>query len=430
MPRKKSTHIAEPVVAGLRLRAARERAGMSQRGLAFPGCSAAYISRIEAGERVASPQVLNELAQRLRVNYAYLIGASDVLAASVLDDAEIALRLDEMDEAARLFQGALDEARENRERARALEGLGQVAFRRGDPLRAVELFEQALSVVDDDIAERPALASSLARGYAALGQLARSIAILERCTEACERDPVQYIRFAGMLGAALTDNGNFAEAERVLAAALTRSRGVADPYTRARLYWSESRLRREQGQSDLAASNGRRALEILRATEDTHAIALALQSLAYIYLDLDRPAEALDLLREGKPFIAATGTPLELAQYKVEEARALAALGEAEAAGALAMQVTNELGDAHPVDAGRSYALLGEIFADLGDPARAREVLELAVELLEQQAPGRYLVQAYKRLAALLKEQGDTDEAFRVLERALGIHERVGRPIA
>jgi hypothetical protein len=39
-------------------------------------------------------------------------------------------------------------------------------------------------------------------------------------------------------------------------------------------------------------------------------------------------------------------------------------------------------------------------------------------------------VQAYKRLAALLKEQGDTDEAFRLLERALGVHERVGRPIA
>ena len=402
---------------------------MSQRGLAFPGCSAAYISRIEAGERVASPQVLDELARRLRVNYAYLIGASDVLAASVLDDAEIALRLDEMDEAARLFQRALDDARENRERARALEGLGQVAFRRGDPLRAVELFEQALSVVDDDIAARPALASSLARGYAALGQLARSIAILERCVEASTNDPVQYVRFAGLLGAVLTDNGNFAAAERVLAAALSRGRGVADPYTRARLYWSECRLRGEQGQSDLAARYAQRALEILRATEDNHAIALALQSLAYIYLDLDRPADALDLLHEGESLITAAGTPLEIAQYRIEEARALAALGETEAAAALAMELTSAIGDTNAVDAGRSYLLLGEIFADLGEPERARELLELAVELLEQQAPGRYLVQAYKRLAALLKEQGDTDEAFRVLERALGVHERVGRPI-
>jgi len=430
MPRKKSTHIADPVVAGRRLREARERAGLSQRGLAFPGCSAAYISRLEAGERVASPRVLSELARRLQVSEGYFVGGSDVAVISALDSAEIALRLDEMEEAARLFESALDDAQGERERARALEGLGQVAFRSGDPEGAVELFEKALALVDDDIAERPSLAESLARAYAALGQLARSIAILERSVEACDADPVQYVRFAGLLGAALTDNGSFAEAERVLAAALSRGGGVADPYTRARLYWSESRLRVEEGQSDLAAPCAQRALEILRATEDNYAIAHMLQSLAHIYLDLDRAGEALDLLREGESLIAAAGTPLELAQYRIEEARALAALGEAEAAGALAMQVRNELRDMHPVDAGRSYALLGEIFADLGEPARARELLELAIELLERQAPGRYLVQAYKRLAELLKEQGDTDEAFRVLERALGVQERVGRPLA
>ena len=430
MPRKKSTHIVEPVVAGRRLREARERMGLSQRGLAFSGCSAAYISRIEAGERIASPRVLHELALRLHVDYAYLAGASEIHTRSILDDAEIALRLDETDDAAGLFQRVLDEARDNRERTRALEGLGQVAFRRGDPSLAVELFEQALSVGDDDVAERPALASDLARGYAALGQLARSIAILERCVAAYTDDPVQYVRFAGLLGAALTDNGSFAEAERVLAAALARGRGVADPYTRARLYWSESRLRREQGQSDLAAPYAQRALEILRATEDNHAIALALQSLAYIYLDLGRPAEALDLLREGEPLIAAAGTALEIAQYRIEEARTLAALGETEAAAALAMELIGALGDTHPDDVGRSYLLLGEVFADLGEPERAQELLELAVEGLERQAPSRYLVQAYKRLAALLKERGDTDAAFSVLERALGVQDRVGRPLA
>jgi tetratricopeptide (TPR) repeat protein len=73
---------------------------------------------------------------------------------------------------------------------------------------------------------------------------------------------------------------------------------------------------------------------------------------------------------------------------------------------------------------------LGGIFADLGEDARARELLELAVDLLERQAPSRYLVQAYKRLATLLKEQGDKDGALGVLERALGIQEQVGRPLA
>lgn len=431
MPRKKSTHVDDPVAAGHRLREARERVGLSQRQLAFPGCSAAYISRIEAGERIGSTRVLRELASRLGVSQAYLArGGGAAAAGSVLDDAEVALRLDEIEEAARLFESGLKDAQDAKERARAFEGLGQIAFRSGDPELAVELFEKALSLVGDDLVERPTLAESLARAFAALGQLARSIAILERCLEASESDPVQYVRFAGLLGAAFTDNGNFAEAERVLAAALAHGRGVVDPYTRARLYWAESRLRVEQGQSDVAARYAQRTLEILRTTEDNYAIALILQSLAHIYLDLDRAKDALDLLREGEALIGAAGTPLEIAQYRIEEARALAALGESEAAAVLAMQVSAELRDTHPVDAGRLYALLGEIFADLGEGARARELLELAIDQLEAQAPTRYLVQAYKRLAAILKQEGSTEAAIEVLERALGVHEKVGRPIA
>ena len=429
MPRKKSTHVDDARAAGRRLRDARARAGLSQRQLAFPGCSASYISRIEAGQRIASRRLLRELAHRLRVSEEYLATGTDVSPNLALADAEIALRLDEVQEAAQLFQTALADARDDAERSRAWEGLGQVAFRGGDPALAIELFERALSLGAQDVSERPSLAESLARACAAQGHFARSIEVLERCLEASADDPVQFVRFAGLLGAALTDNGSFAEAERVLAAALSTGREVADPYTRARLYWSEMRLRFEQGQSEVAAQYARKTLEILRTTEDTYALAHILQSLAHIYLDLGRAQEALELLREGSDFIVAAGSPLDVAQYRIEEARALAALGESEAAAALAMEAGGELSDVDVVDAGRAYALLGGIHADLGDMPRAQELLELAVEQLERQVPNRYLVQAYKRLAEVLKAKGDTEGALAVLERALGVQERVGRPV-
>ncbi|MGH3079080.1 MAG: helix-turn-helix domain-containing protein [Gaiellaceae bacterium] len=70
--RERIPHVDDPVSVGRRLRAAREAAGLSQRELAFPGCSAAYISRIERGERVPSLQVLRELAQRCVVSEEHL----------------------------------------------------------------------------------------------------------------------------------------------------------------------------------------------------------------------------------------------------------------------------------------------------------------------------------------------------------------------
>jgi transcriptional regulator with XRE-family HTH domain len=70
--RERIPHVDDPLAVGKRLVEAREAKGLSQRDLAFPGCSAAYISRIERGERVPSLQVLRELAARCGVTEAHL----------------------------------------------------------------------------------------------------------------------------------------------------------------------------------------------------------------------------------------------------------------------------------------------------------------------------------------------------------------------
>ena len=417
----------DPVAVGLRLKEARERAGLSQRRLAFDGCSPAYISRVEAGTRTPSPAVLADLAARLGVSDSWLATGKENRAEALLRDAEIALRLDDTDEARRLYSNALDEAVDAAGRSRALEGLADIALRTGNPRRAISLAEEALAETDDRPEERPSLAEGLARAHAANGELAPAIAVLERCVERFANDPVQFVRFSVLLGAALTDGGDFAQAERVIGGALARGREIADPYTRARLYWSESRLLQEQGSHEAAEGYARKTLETLRATEDEYAIAHVLQMLAHITLDLGRPGEALELLREGRAKIDAVGTPLEVAQYRIEEARALAALGEHGEAAALAMELTQALGDHHPLDSGRAYLVLAQSLSASGDRARAVEIYELAIELLENRPASRHVVTAYRELAALLKEQGEPEQALEVLERALRVQEQVGR---
>jgi tetratricopeptide (TPR) repeat protein len=433
MPRQKSTHVDNAAAAGRRLRQARQRAGLSQRALAFPGCSAAYISRVEAGERIPSLQLLRELARRLGVSESYLATGEDPPPAelSPLVDAELALRLGDAARAEQLYEDVLREGAGASERLEALIGLGKLGLMRGETAEAIARFEEALELAGGDPAELPALAESLGRAYADAGELAPAIALFERCMLAYEQDsdPVRYIRFACLLGYALTDAGDFGRAEQVIAKALSRGRGLVDPYTRARLYWSQSRLLGEQGKSEASARYARMALETLRVTEDVYSLALAHQLLAYAYLDGGRAEEAAEVLAEARPLMEATATPTDLAYFEIEEARAAIALGASERAGSLAMNAAGRLKDARPAEAGRAYVLLAEVYERLGERERAKELLELGIELLEGQPHTRYLLDAYRRLAALLEADERPEQALAVLKKALSIQQQVGRAL-
>ena len=434
MTRVRPTYVHDAAALGVRLRETRMRARLTQSDLAFVGCSAGYISRIEAGDRVPSLQILRKLAERLGVSEDFLVAGhqSGRSLPSTLADAEILLRMGELDDAASAYETALGDATADEERAAALEGLGHVAVQQARSHEAIALFERSLLVGGGEPADRPRLAESLGRACATIGDVSRAIALFRTCVDRfdAERDVVQYIRFACLLSYALTDTGEFGEAERIVARAIQFGREVADPYTRSRLYWSQSRLLLEQGKGDVAKRYARKALEILRTTEDTYALGHAHQSLANVYLDIGRVDDAGQVLRDGWQFMEPSATSLELAHYQIDEARVLVASGEKERAAELAHSIIERLGDTMPGDRGRVYLLLAEIIEEVGDCSEARELAERAVELLEPLGASRYLISGYRRLAALLKAEGRPDDALSILERAVRTQDAVGRSLA
>ena len=100
---------------GTRIQARREELGISQRGLAFPGCTPAFVSRIEAGDRTPSTQILTELGRRLKIDPHHLAhGVEDprgraLRAGRDLIDHVAEHRLGKLDELGSLL-GALDAA--------------------------------------------------------------------------------------------------------------------------------------------------------------------------------------------------------------------------------------------------------------------------------------------------------------------------------
>jgi transcriptional regulator with XRE-family HTH domain len=394
MPRQKSTHVDDPTAVGRRLRAARERTGLSQRQLAFPGCSPAYISRIESGDRIPSLQLLRELGRRLGVTEDWLATGSEHGPSETggrLLEAEIAVRLDDLGRGEEIYTQVLEESGADETRARAFEGLGQIEHRRGRPQAAIERFEQALALYGTPEATHPDLAESLGRSYARADEPERAIGVFERCLGSAvgDGDVLGEARFLVLLGSALVDAGDVGRAQELLGRAVAIGKGSDSPGVRARLYWTQSRLHAERNEPEPAARSARRALELLGLTEDTYRAAKAYQLLAHIELDRDRADEALRVLEEGRPLLERSASPVERARYGLEEARALARLGRTGEAATAARGISAVLAGARHEEAARGYAILAEVYEDIGDRARALELSELAAELLREEAPKR-----------------------------------------
>jgi transcriptional regulator with XRE-family HTH domain len=149
------SHVDDPAAVGRRLKDARLAAGLSQRQLSFPGCSAAYISRLEAGDRVPSLQLLRKLAAKLNADEQYLATGVERVEQEPpeLIEAEVSRRLAgepaSLSKAPRPHGGLDDPAT----RARVLWQHSRLLAERGDKRAAAAFARDALALLDfaDDL---------------------------------------------------------------------------------------------------------------------------------------------------------------------------------------------------------------------------------------------------------------------------------------
>src|SRR5712691_10797296 len=162
---------------GERLKRLRRERGLSQRELAAPGVSYAYISRIEAGTRQPSVKALRRLAAKLGVSAGYLETGSDLDPSEArelqLTDLELAVRLGEREGVESALEAALHDAASAGDRvaaSRARVALAQLALEDGVYDRAVSLLEGAIAGEPFSPADRFDIYANLGRAYAAGGR--------------------------------------------------------------------------------------------------------------------------------------------------------------------------------------------------------------------------------------------------------------------
>lgn len=421
MTRQKSNHVDSASAVGDRIRALRLQLNLRQSDLAFNGCTAAYISRIEAGDRTPSLQLLREIGRRLGVSEDYLAtGNTSSSAASQLGliDAQLCQRLGDVTSAEEMYRELLADTEDMVVRRGALLGLAQLTLARGQVRAAIELLETFQELAGDDVPVEPAAIETLARAYATNGDLASALAVVERSLDRAE-SPITRFRLTVVLANVLIDLRQFDRAETLIGDTLAELGESADAISVARCLWSQSRLQTGRGNNDLAAAYAEQALSVIRTTEHDEYAARAHQVLAYIELERGAPERALTLLDASLPLIERGGDRLLLAAFNLERARALAELGRLDDARSLAGELVSQLEGLSTVDAVRALSVVADVLAKTGDTSEALALYEAAAERLQGHENEAMLVDVYRRWSDVLADAGDAHRALEIARRAI-----------
>jgi transcriptional regulator with XRE-family HTH domain len=408
---------------GQRLKRLRLERGLSQRELAAPGVSYAYISRIEAGTRQPSVKALRKLAGKLGVSADYLETGSELDPAAArelrLSDLELAIRLgdsDGSDEAVRVLLADAIAAADGPCAFRARIALATVLEARDDQLGAITLIEAA--IVDEPFqpAERPDVYARLAHAYGAAGRPADAVQLLERCLEGSADAPAAEARYAALLSYALTDLGEIARAEEVVRTALERMRDTEDPYMRVRLYWSLARLAEAEGRGFVALSNVRKAIALLESTEDALNLARAHILAGRILLSRENAAAATEHLDHAERLLGMAPAAQDLIEVKVQRSRIAILQADADKAVVLARDALAI--DSHPADRGEALAALAEGLTLRGELEPAESAFRESVEILESHSRWRAAANTCRAWSQMLRHSGREADALDVLDRA------------
>jgi len=412
---------------GQRLKRLRLDRGLSQRELAAPGVSYAYISRIEAGTRQPSVKALRRLAAKLGVTADYLETGSqlapDEQRELSLSDLELAIRLGDPSGVEEELGALLAEALAVADRQAALRArvaLATLAMDRGEWPNAATLLEKALEGESFAPVDRYEIYAYLGRSYALSGRPHEAVELYERCIDGVNEaggDPALEARYATLLSHALTDMGELGRAEDVVGHALARLDETHDPYMRVRLYWSMARLAHAEGRASVALSNVRKAIALLQATDDTLHLARAHILASGITLSRGDPDGAEGHLDRAESLLAPPAATVDLIEIAIHRARISALRGEGSNTVTLARRALELNADANPVDEGRAYHALGDGLVLVGEHVGADESFRRAVEILEQHQQWRDATTACRSWAKMLRELGREEQAMDVLER-------------
>ncbi|MEU5607940.1 tetratricopeptide repeat protein [Streptomyces sparsogenes] len=442
----------------LRLRTER---GFTQRQLAEPAYTAAYVSTLESGKVRPSEAALRHLAERLGVSYEELTTGRDprdaIRLRAGLTDARKALATGDAEEAAGRFQELMAEAERlglRDERATALVGLGDCVLETGELTAARAHYEAAERLLADEPLPRrvPAI-----RGRAVVhflsGELRYSCYLLESAIDELNasglHDPNALLLLYTAAIAPYMDMGAHARAARSAELALALAPSVDDPGLIARMHRGVARTLIAEGRTAEADASLAKAQELYEQLRIHTDLAHCHWMRGYVHAQDGNLERAERELRIARDMLASKRAALYTVQVEVELADVLRRRGRTAEAEALLLPLLRRPPAGGADSAGGEHSpggsAAGEVAADgegsadgsapggpaadeVGAEGGAAEggIAEGGIAGLTAEHGAVHAGGAHRLLGLIAEERGDARTAEEHYRAALALLERTG----
>ncbi|MFJ6631749.1 helix-turn-helix domain-containing protein [Streptomyces sp. NPDC091376] len=422
----------EPAEIGRRVQQLRAHLGLTQRQLAEPSYTPAYISTLEAGKVRPSEAALRFLADRLGTSFEELsTGRPAHLATELrlaLTDAQRELATGSAEEAAVSYRRLLTDAEHlelTAEQAEVLLGLGECALETGQLDNARRHFEAAERLLGGEPLPRRARAvRGRAIAHLLAGELRYACYLLEATIDELNAsglaDPEALVLLYAAIIGPYIDMGAHARAAHAAELALALAPQVDDPALVAGMHRQVARTFLAEGRTADADASLAKAQAIYRQLRLRTDLAHCHWMRGYVQAQDGELTLAEQELRTARDMLTAKRAVLFAAQVEVELADVLRRLGRLDEASEL-LTALLELGDRHgAVHAGGAHRLLGLISEERGDGDAAEEHYVLALGLLERSGASGDLADLCRLLGDLLRRGGRTEAALDAYRTGLG----------
>jgi transcriptional regulator with XRE-family HTH domain len=419
---------------GSRLRQERLRAGLSQSDLASGIMSPSHISLLESGQRSPSPELLEQLAERLGVTPKYLAsGPSAHAAESRRKDllfAEMALQNGDAAAAEELLVRVIadcpvDEDLEFATRAhhlyaKTVEGLGRLEDAANELRNAIILGERAglpLEVVEMTI--------DLSRCVRESGDYLQALELITTAQQSFPRELQNSATYARLLSSAIGIHymrADFHRAQQLAEQALDIFDDRTDPASRAAILWNASLAADANQDTTQALLLAQRAAGLYSEADDLRSEGQLRIVISWLFTRLTPPDSraARNQLVRAEELLQEYSTAIDLASLETELARVEWLDGNFEAALRNANSALARLeGSKDRMRSAHAHLLAARAHISLGHEIESSMHLDAARGILSGMETSRVNSFAWRELGDIYASQGLKTEALNAYRGAL-----------